>query len=265
MEQNHFSIPKGITQKIGVLIIVLIVLFVLQAFKTIKEYQYIGKGATETNQFTVNGTGESYTSPDIARIIFTVEKEATTVKEANSVVDTKVKKTIAFLKEKKVAEKDIKTISNSFNPLYDYPVCLTYPCNQTPKLRGYMSSRTIEVKVRNLDNAASFTEGLGTLEVTNLKGPEFTVDDEDKVVTEARNDAIKNAQEKADQLAKALGVKIVRIVNFSESTDQNYPPQPMFMKSMDAAAGSAAVSTPESLPQGQNKYTSNVSIVYEIR
>lgn len=266
-EQKHFTIPKGIYQKVGWLIIVLIILFALMALKTLKEFRFVGKGANETNQFVVTGKGEAFATPDVAKISFTVEKEATTVKEANTTVDEKVKKAMDFLKEKKVAEKDIKTVSNSFYPQYDYPICVTYPCTQTPKLRGYNSSRTIEVKVRDLDSAASIVEGLGGLAVTNLVGPEFTLSDEDVVQTEARNDAIKDARAKAEVLADALGVKIVRIINFSESTGGYNPaqPQPFLMQknmSADMASGSAA---PESLPQGQNKYTSDVSIVYEIR
>lgn len=264
-EQKHFILPKDITKKISFFLIVLSAFFIVLMFKTIKEFRFVGKGANETNQFTVTGRGEAFAVPDVAKISFTIEKEAKTVKEANGVVDEKSSKAIAFLKEKKIDEKDIKTANNSFYPVYDYPACYTYPCNQKQTLRGYTSSRTIEVKVRDLDIASSVVEGLAGLEVTNLVGPEFTLSDEDKVQEDARNDAIENARAKAEKLAKALGVKIVRVVNFSESTGGYNPVQPMMYAKGGADMAVAQSAPAESLPQGQNKYTSDVSIVYEIR
>lgn len=265
MEHNthsHTMIPQGIVKKIGWLIVILSILFVIKAFKELKEYRFIGRGASETNQFTVTGKGESFIVPDVAKITFTVEKEAKTIKEANAVVDQKVKDAVSFLRDQKIDEKDIKTVTSNFYPQYDYVTCITYPCPNSQKLRGYTSSRTIEVKVRDIDSASLIVEGLAAREITNLSGPEFTVSDEDQVQREARNDAIKNAREKAEELAKELGVTIVRVVNFSESTGGMYPQQPMMYKSADMALGAGAESA---LPVGQNKYTSDVSIVYEIR
>lgn len=253
-------------KKIGWFVVVLSVVVALIGIKTIKEYRFVGKGANETNQFSVTGTGEVYAAPDIAKLSFTLEKEAKTVKEANSFVDEKMVKIMSFLKEQKIDEKDIKTTNNSFYPVYDYPVCSIYPCTQTQKLRGYTTSRTVEVKIRNIDTSASVTEGLAKLEVTNLQGPNFVIDDTDKVLANARDKAIAHAKEKALALAKSLGVTLVRVVNFSESTGgEGMQPQPMMYAkgvAVDMAVGGANLA---SLPQGENKYTSNVTIVYEIR
>ncbi len=262
---EHQKTTDDLFKKIGWLVIVLSVVGILIGLKTIKEFSFIGKGANETNQFSVSGRGEAYASPDVAQLTFIVEKEAKTVKESNTFVDEKMAKIVSFLKEQKIDEKDIKTVNNSFYPVYDYPQCLMYPCTQTQKLRGYTTSRSIEVKVRSIDNAAAITEGLAMLEVTNLQGPNFIVDDTDKVNQEARDKAIENAREKANQLAKSLGVKIVRVVNFSESTDGGYPPQPMMYGKGGADMAVLQSASPESLPEGQNKYISNVTIVYEIR
>lgn len=262
---EHQKARDDLFKKIGWLVTVLSVVAILIGMKTIKEFRFVGKGANETNQFTVTGKGEAFAVPDVAKISFTVEKEAKTVKEANSIVDEKVAKAVKLLKDKKIDEKDIKTANNSFYPVYDYPVCYTYPCAQKQTLRGYTSSRTIEVKVRDLDNASSIVEGLGTLEVSNLVGPEFTLSDEDKVLEDARNDAIKDARTKAEKLAEALGVTLVRVVNFSENTGGNNPVQPMMYAKAGADMGIAQSAPQETMPQGQNKYTSDVSIVYEIR
>ena len=100
--------------------------------------------------------------------------------------------------------------------------------------------------------------------LANLSGPNFTVEHQDAVEAQARASAIAKAQAKADQLAKDLGVSIVRIVSFNEGSI--YPM--MFgggleMKAMSADAGIAPMAA--NIPAGQNKYTSNVTIVYEIK
>jgi len=61
-----------------------------------------------------------------------------------------------------------------------------------------------------------------------------------------------------------LGVRLVRIVNFSENG--NYPI--MYAKGMMATESVASAPTPTptpTLPTGENKITSNVTITYEIR
>jgi uncharacterized protein YggE len=92
------------------------------------------------------------------------------------------------------------------------------------------------------------------------------VENEDGVKNEARTEAIAKAKEKAAQLAKDLGVTLVRITTFSEGG--NFPMAygrggGVLMKAMSADA--AIAPAPADIPAGENKYTANVTIVYEIR
>ena len=223
---------------------------------------------------TVSGDGDAYASPDIATVTYTITQEAKTVREARTTVDAKMKAIHQFLSKSGVEDKDIKA-NYSFNPKYEWQEkrieCLTYPCVQPPGkqiLTGYEVSEQVVVTIRDIDKdadkAGTIVGGLADNGATNLSGPNFTVEHQDAVEAEARASAIAKAQAKADQLAKDLGVSIVRIVSFNEGS--NYPM--MFGGRLEMKAMSADVGiSPEAanIPAGQNKYISNVTIVYEIK
>ena len=238
---------------------------------TVTERQYIGRDVNAQTTISVSGDGEAYAAPDIATVSFAVTQEAKNSVDARKVVDTQMKQIHDFLIGAGVLEKDIKTTGYNLYPKYEWEqkqiVCITYPCVQPPGkqvLVGYEVSQSVEVKVRNLDDAGKVLGGLTDNGATNVSGLNFLVEHEDAVQATAREAAITKAKVKADQLARDLDVTLVRIVSFNEGG--NYPIYyggARAMKTM-AADVEMAPSAP-SVSAGENKYTSNVTIVYEIR
>ncbi len=223
-----------------------------------------GYGNKTENTITFSGHGEVTAVPDIASVYFNISQDAKTVKEAQALVAGIEKKSLDLLKESGVLEKDIKTSNASFYPKYDYGqiYCIKYPCPQgNPVIVGYTASESITVKVRNTDDVGKIMQGLGTLGVSDLSGPNFSIDNEDGLKAEARKKAIDDAKEKAKVLAKDLGVRLGKITSFSESG--NYP-MPMYSKSMMVGEASDR-SDPAQLPKGENTISSDVSITYEIK
>jgi len=251
-----------------VFFVILSLFFVVKLLAEFKSYGMMG--SDEANTITLSGHGEVSAVPDIANIYFTINKEGKTVKEAQDAVALVEKTSLDFLKNNNVAEKDIKTSSASFNPKYEYVYssqtlmpCTQYGCPSRPGknvISGYEASESITVKIRNADNVGKIMQGLGGLNVTNLNGPNFAIDDEDALKTEARKKAINNAKEKAEILAKDLGVKLGRIASFSESG--NYPI--MYAKTAMMDFVTSGTSTPAEIPKGENIITSDVTITYEI-
>lgn len=249
----------------GLFLIIVSVYFVIRIASEFKNY-----GANkETSMITLSGHGEVQAVPDIASVYFTISKDAKTVKEAQDMVAKIEKSVLDVLKKNGVAEKDIKTDNASFYPKYEYKYdtklvpCNEYGCppqNGKNIIVGYTASESITVKVRNTDDAGKIMQGLGETGVSNLNGPNFMIDDEDALKAEARKKAIDDAKEKAKVLAKDLGVRLVRVTNFSENGGYAYPV--MYGKDMMNAS---AESAPASLPKGENTISSDVSITYEIR
>ena len=250
-----------------VFLIVLILFFVV---KLLTEWRSLG--TMVSNTVTLSGHGEVNAVPDIANVYFTIRKEAKTVKEAQNGVAEIEKKTLDFLKAEGVAEKDIKTTNSSFNPKYEYQydTKVLIPCNEfscPPRpgksvISGYETYESITVKVRNTDDVGKIMQGLGELGVSELNGPNFTIDNEDALKAEARKKAIDDAKEKAKVLAKDLGVRLGRIVNFSEGGEYGGPIY--LAESAMMKGGADRVSAPAEIPKGENIISLDVTITYEI-
>src|SRR6187551_809643 len=113
-----------------------------------------------------------------------------------------------------------------------------------------LSKQTIMVKVRDTNTTGAILDGLAKAGVTNVSGPNFTIDDEETIKAQARAKAIDDAKAKAEVLADQLGVRLGRIISFNESG--NYPSYYAKAEMMNAAGDMAQAPTP-SLPTGENK------------
>lgn len=238
--------------------------------KDIKSYDYIGKDISAVNVITVSGKGEIVAKSDIASFDFSVTEESANVSEAQGRASSKINEIIKFLKENGVEERDIKTINYDIHPRYEYIKISNKTLNSFPVidgrenrvLVGYEVNQSVEVKVRKIASAGSILSGIGNLGASNVSGLNFSIDEEDKLKKDARELAIEDAKEEAKILAKGLGVKLVRIVNFSES---GYFPTYREKFSANTMSFDASASPVPELPSGENKIISQVNIVYEIR
>lgn len=248
----------------AVLVLLASLFIVVKIAAEMKSYQFIGHGIAPTNTISFSGTGDVFAIPDIASVTFSVVGEGKTVDEAQKGTTAKISAALGFLKTSGIEEKDIKTLNYNSYPKYDtqiLPPCYDGNCPvRNPKIIGYEVNETIAVKIRNTDNAGKIALGLGKIGVSNMSGPDFTIEDQDALQAQARKKAIDDAKQKAATLSRDLGVKLLRIVGFNESG--NYPIY--FNKAESMSGGDVMAPTPE-LPKGENKITSNVTITYEIR
>jgi uncharacterized protein YggE len=221
------------------------------------------KDGANISTITVAGKGEVVIKPDLATVSFGVTAENLDVSKAQTEATTKMNKIIDLLKTKGVAEKDIKTTNYNIYPRYDYVKSELAYYGGKQVLSAYVVSQTVEVKIRDIAKAGEILSGVGEFGVTDVSGLTFTVDDQDTVKDQARDLAITDAKAQAKVLAKGLGVRLVRITSFSENG--NYPIFYGMEKSAVMGMGGADAAPAPQLPAGENKITSNVSIIYEIR
>ncbi len=244
--------------------VILLSLFLLvQTVNGIKQYGHIGD-SLNPSLISVSGDGEIFAAPDIATFTFTVSETGKDAQDSQTKVNAKINPAIEALKKNGVAEKDYKTVDFSSYPKYEYnqTVCITVPCPVTKQvLVGYEMTQTISVKVRIVADSAKVIGAVTGSGVNQVSGVSFTIDDTDALQGKARAEAIEKAKEKAEALAEDLDVKLVRIVNFSENSVGNGVP--MFART-DMVMSGKAESVP-TLPTGENKITSNVTITYEIK
>lgn len=237
----------------------ILALFLLaQTITTASNFGRANTPATDT--ITVNGEGQVTLAPDVARVSFTVTNSAPTVSDAQAATTRQANAAIEFVKGQGIKEKDIKTSSYNINPQYSYSD--GSGMMRTPKITGYEVSETIQTTIRDLTSVGAFLGGLGKLEVQNVNGPSFMLDDSTAAYDAARADAIAKARLQAEVLAEQLGVHLGKIVNFSESSGGYQVPT---MYGAGVMMSAKAVDATPDVPTGENKYTASVSITYEIR
>ena len=210
------------------------------------------------NTITVSDTGTIYAKPDLAVANFSVVVEAKTVGEAMSENTQKMNAVISFIKEQGVEEKDLKTTAFNISPRYEWYDKDQYFPSGKRVLAGYELLQTLEVKIRDMEKIGLIIEGgtsAGANEVSDLR---FVVDNQEELKKQAREQAINKAKIKAEELAKQLGIKLVRISNFSESAVTPY-----YFGLREAALGMGEKEIPQ-IETGENKIEVTVSITYEI-
>jgi len=265
---------KAGKEVLQILTLLILITSIFMVFKTVVEYKSIKYvGQTNPTTMSFSGEGEVFAVADVASFSFSVTEEAKTPKEAQKLSAIKINAAITYLKDQGIEEKDIKTTNYSVYPRYEWRDeqirCITVPCPPSGNKRfliGYEASQSISVKIRNTEKAGEVLLGVGEIGVTDVSGLNFSIDDEDALIREARKLAIEDAKEKAGILSKDLGVKLVRIVNFNESGAYPMYARASFdeVSTFGKETGIGGGISPE-LPLGENKITSNITITYEIR
>ena len=257
---------KKINVAVLILIIIISLFTVAKLVNEIKGSSYVGRGNQPANVISVSGKGEVIAVSDIASLYVTLSKDGATAKEAQTLLNKSITETLSYLNDQKIEEKDIKSEYGGLTPKYSYEknICVVYPCpTKDPKIIGYTATQAITIKIREVDSANDIKTGLAGIGITDISGPTFSIDNEDGFKDGARAKAIADARLKAEALARDLGVKLGKVVSFSEGN--NYQPMYSSAKSYDMMETSAVGAAAPELPKGENKITSNVTITYEIR
>lgn len=204
---------------------------------------------------SVSADGTSKRVPDIASISTGVVTRAADANAAMRDNANQMAKVMAAIKAAGVAERDIQTSGVNLNPNYNYVQ------NQPPKITGYEARNTISVKVRDVGKLGKVMDSLVAAGANDLNGPSFEVDKPDEAYDEARRGALEKAQARAEMYAKALGLRVRRIVSIDESGSSFPRPIPM-MRTMAMSAGKAAADTEVS--PGEASLSAHLNVVFEL-
>ncbi len=268
---NNSIFEKSNKNLFSALLIVLIVLFSFLTILTwvnisnnLKEGRYIGQEIETKNTISVSGKGEIYAKPDLALVTFSVKNEAKQVSEAMQENAKKMNEVITFLKQKGIAEKDLKTTSFNIYPRYEYQTgeigIYSHPSGKRV-LVGYEVNQSLQVKVRDLTKIGMIIQGAVAKGANQIGSLQFTIDKPDELKAKARELAIKQAKSKAREVASQLGIRLVRVTNFQENSliPRYYGYERGIANPLPQSKEIPTIET------GSSKVESNVTITYEIR
>jgi uncharacterized protein YggE len=213
--------------------------------------------ASQQTGIWVSGEGKVEVTPDIADLQLGVQAQAKTVSDAQNQASGAMNKVVSALSAAGIASKDIQTSYFSVQVVTRYN-----PDTQQNETTGYMVTNLVVVKIRNITNVGPIVDSVVAAggDLTRINDLSFTVEDPTPYQTEARNQAMTDAQAKAVQMAQLAGVKLGRATYITESTSTPPTPQPFAISAVSGAA-----SSPTSINAGQLEITDTVQVVYTIR
>jgi uncharacterized protein YggE len=193
----------------------------------------------ESTGVTVSGRGEVQAVPDTGFFDVGVQFRARTVAEARDGAARAADAVIKSLKSNGINEKDIKTVNFSINPEYDFK-------NQAePRIVAYTVSNMVSAKVRKLDAFSKVIDDAIAAggDAVRLQGIRFDIEDNAKLLEQAREAAMKDAKKKAEQLASLGEVKLGKPQAINETQSSN-PPAQLAFAAAEKGALSSTVPTP---------------------
>ena len=202
---------------------------------------------------SVSAEATSQRVPDVATISTGVVTRGADSNAAMRENADQMAKVLAALKGAGIPERDIRTAGVNLNPQYHYAE------NQPPKITGYEARNTVSVKVRDLGKLGKIMDTLVAEGANELNGPSFEVDKPDEAYDEARRAALEKAQARAEMYAKALNLRVRRIVSIDETGGGFRPPVPMMRAmAMEAKGADTAISP------GESSLGVSLNIVFEL-
>lgn len=257
IEEHHLGggARKLLWALVGILLVYGIVLLGTVIRNNLKKYEYIGVADRMQRTITVEADGKAVVSPNIALTTIGTVTEAKTVAEAQEKNTAVINALIAKLQTLGVDKKDIQTANYDIYPLYDYK-------DNTESLRGHRVSQNVTVKIRDLNKASQVIALAGEVGATNVSGLRFTVENRDVFKDQARADALAKVNEKANALARSLGVRVRGVVSYNEYENQtgNYG----YDQVKNVGMGGAPEAAP-AIEAGTTDVNMHVTVIFEIK
>lgn len=213
--------------------------------------------AQEKSMPTISAVGEGLATapPDMAVVSIGVVSQAPRARDALAQNSRLMTDVIAAVKEAGIDARDIETGQISLRPQYSYP---GQGSREAPKLVAYEAGNNVSIRVRVFDRLGGMLDRLVTSGANQIRGIELTVAEPGPLRDAARTAAMKDAIRKAEMLADAANVRIVRL--FSAAEDVPDMPRPMTMR----MSAEAAARAPVPIEAGEQEIRARVTAVFEI-
>lgn len=256
MPEIQISQKKWIQAFFAISLIALSLYLVSLTRNAWKTNDYIGKSTESPHTITLNGKGKAYAIPDIAQVSLGLKTEKSNVSDAQIENTKKINALHAELQKLNIPKEDIATTQYNVYPVYDW-------VNNRQNLRAYSVDQNISLKIRNFEKIPKVLQLIGELGLNQVGSLTFTVDDIEKFEQEARLKALQEAKKKAQTLAKEAGVRLGRVISFSENNSAQ-PPYLPYYKSYAMEAGAQADVPAPTIQAGNQEISVQVTISYEI-
>ena len=190
-----------------------LVLMVLPLLSTAEETPQVPAFLLEPTLLTVQGSASVTLQPDMAQVSVGVTTQADTVAEASASNALAMDSLIAALKAAGVAQEDMATQNYNVFPQYDYQYS---SIGNNQKVLGYQVTNTLRLTIRQLDSLGAVLDAAMAKGANECYGITFLSTQANEATDKAMALAVEDAQRKAELMADAAGMKLVRLVSLKE-------------------------------------------------
>ena len=201
---------------------------------------------------SVNGIGMASAPPDVAEVQLGVETIKTDASLAISENTERMTAVMGVIKGMNVEDKDVQTVNYSMwiEEVYDQEG------KPTGEIRYHVVNQ-VRIKLRDLAKTGELLQAALEAGANNVGGISFSVADPVALQREARDQAIANAQAKAEQLAAGLGAHVGPLRQVSEFGGVVVP---LVAPMAEKGVGGAAVP----VSGGEFSITVEIQVVFDI-
>jgi len=216
----------------------------------------LAEDKTVTPTLTSTAEGSIDVTPDIVTVTLGVVSNGQTAAEALDANSRDMNTAIEAIKKAGIAEKDIGTTGFNVSPVY-----ARQPDNQPDepaKVIGYEVSNQVTITIRDLKASGAILDKVVGAGANRISGISFDVADAKTPADAALKNAIAESRRKAELMAEAAGVKLVRIVSINADGGA----RPVFAAYDGGMMRAAKAPTP--IMAGSRTVTAMATIVWEI-
>ncbi len=160
---------------------------------------------------TANGEAVVTVEPDQAEIDIGVVTQAKDAPDAAKENADKLARVMAQVKSVLGRNDEVKTATYSLNPNYRYP-----REGGKPEITGYTATNVLRIKTGTLVNVGKLIDAAMGAGANTIHRLVFNLKDESGAQLQALRLASRKAKAKAEEMAGALGLKIVKILSVTE-------------------------------------------------
>lgn len=171
---------------------------------------------TQLTRVAVTGEADARTPPDTAVVTLSVVTQSRGALDAQRQNARKSEAVIAAIKAAAGDAAEVSTSGYSLQPQRDYN-------GSMPRIVGYEAQHTVTVVTKRLDDTGAIVDAASGAGANSVEGIAFTLRDGDRAQGDVLAEATKQARAKADGIARALGGRVVRVVEQREG-GANIPP-----------------------------------------
>ena len=167
------------------------------------------------------GRGTVAIEPDIALLSLGVESKGDTVEAARSQAASSMTAILEALRARGIADQDIQASNFNISPEYSYQETFIDNIRQSERvLVGYLVTNTVNVRIGDLGMVGATVDDVAQAggDATRIQSLRFSLEDPSDAREQAREMAVRDAIDKADQLASVAGVSRGSLLAINESS-----------------------------------------------